>query len=322
VHDLDGGNYDVTATYQGLAPGTELGVAAGRRDLTLRLLDGASLRGLVRDQASGKPRVAFSILLTPIRGPLERGPAIARTFFAADGRFELAALTPGEYLVTAIAAGSAPAPERRFTLADHGHEDVVFDLASGGSVHGVVVDATKRSPVSGAFVSVETQLADTSSAVPIATSSTTDESGRFELSGLGTEPFSIMVTSAAHHSRIQGGLRVAAGGALGPLSIELTPTAPGEAPHLELAGIGAVVEPRGDALAIGTLLPGGGALEVGLKPGDAIVAVEGTPVTDIGFGPAIQRIRGPEGTFVTLTIRRSEGNVTLAVPRRRVRTKQ
>ena len=82
------------------------------------------------------------------------------------------------------------------------------------------------------------------------------------------------------------------------------------------------MEPRGDALAIGTLLPGGGALEVGLKPGEAIVAVEGTPVTDIGFGPAIQRIRGPEGTFVTLTIRRSEGNVTLAVPRRRVRTKQ
>ena len=116
-----------------------------------------------------------------------------------------------------------------------------------------------------------------------------------------------------------GGTRVAAGGSLGPLTIELTPTAPGEAPHLELAGIGAVVEPRGDALSIGTLLPGGGAIEVGLQPGDAIVAVDGTPVTDIGFGPAIQRIRGPEGTFVTLTVKRSEGDVTLPVPRRRVR---
>ena len=68
------------------------------------------------------------------------------------------------------------------------------------------------------------------------------------------------------------------------------------------------------------MIAGGGAAEVGLGPGDAVVAVDGTPVLELGFAGTIERIRGPEGTWVRLVVRR-EGSedAALAVPRRRVR---
>jgi C-terminal processing protease CtpA/Prc len=105
------------------------------------------------------------------------------------------------------------------------------------------------------------------------------------------------------------------------VDIELAPVLDGEAPRLELAGIGAVLSGRDDALVIGQVLEGGGASEAGLVPGDAVLAVDGVLVTELGFGESIQRIRGPEGSVVVLRVRRGDGTVVeLRVTRSRVRS--
>jgi len=129
------------------------------------------------------------------------------------------------------------------------------------------------------------------------------------------------VIAAGHHGRVISGLTVANGGDVGPLAVALRPTEEGEEPRLELTGIGAVLSAKDDALVISQVIDGGGAKEAGIGPGDAIVGIDGTTVVEIGFENAIQRIRGPEGTSVTLSVRRAKGGEvqTLIVYRRRIR---
>ena len=104
-----------------------------------------------------------------------------------------------------------------------------------------------------------------------------------------------------------------------PVEIALRPLAPGEEPRTELAGIGVGIAPRGEALVVTSVSPGGGAAEAGLRPGDAILRVDGEAVTELGFGGAVNAIRGPEGTSVLLSIRRGDRTFDVRVPRRLVR---
>jgi C-terminal processing protease CtpA/Prc len=105
-----------------------------------------------------------------------------------------------------------------------------------------------------------------------------------------------------------------------PLAIALTPREPGADANFELTGIGAVLRPHGDALDIQRVVPNGGAADAGLGPGDAILVVDGASVIDLGFERAIGAIRGPEGTTVTLRIRRAGREVDVVVTRKLVRS--
>jgi C-terminal processing protease CtpA/Prc len=97
--------------------------------------------------------------------------------------------------------------------------------------------------------------------------------------------------------------------------------AEGEQPRIELAGIGAVLSADGDVMRIERTVEGGGAAEVGLTEGDAILEVNGAPVGDLGFGGCIERIRGPEGSTVRLRVLRGGRTApeVIDVPRRRIR---
>lgn len=79
--------------------------------------------------------------------------------------------------------------------------------------------------------------------------------------------------------------------------------------NLSLAGIGATLQTDDDFCKIHELVPGGPAARSGkLKVGDRIVAVsqkantEGTDLFDMPLAQAVDLIRGPKGTDVTLTI--------------------
>jgi carboxyl-terminal processing protease len=84
-------------------------------------------------------------------------------------------------------------------------------------------------------------------------------------------------------------------------------------------GIGIVIGARENAIVINATAPGGGAAEAGLVAGDTIVAVDGTPVEQLGFPGAVQMLRGPENSTVTVTVQHADGTTTVVVvPRKRL----
>ena len=69
-------------------------------------------------------------------------------------------------------------------------------------------------------------------------------------------------------------------------------------------GIGAEVDERDGHIVIMAPLKGSPAERAGLRPGDVILAVDGEPLEGLTVFEAAMRIRGPQGTTVTLTIQR------------------
>ena len=78
----------------------------------------------------------------------------------------------------------------------------------------------------------------------------------------------------------------------------------------EYEGIGAFVDTDGEFLTIVSPMPGSPAEKAGVKAGDVVVAVDGDDVTGIDPSLVVQRILGPKGTTVRLTLRR-EGETEL-----------
>ncbi len=182
------------------------------------------------------------------------------------------------------------------------------------------MDRKSGAALAGAQVYLEGQLSS-ASVISLLSSTVTDSAGRFELRGLAGGLGSVTVSAEGHHTRIVSGLQFENGQRLGPVELDLTPTAEGEEPTLELTGIGAVLMPRNDVLVISELMPGAGAAQAGLVVGDEILSIDGRSVLELGFNGAVQHIRGPEGTCVPMMIRRAADRslVTLTVCRQRVR---
>jgi carboxyl-terminal processing protease len=72
----------------------------------------------------------------------------------------------------------------------------------------------------------------------------------------------------------------------------------------EYEGIGAWVDTTADYLTIISPIPGSPAEEVGLEPGDKIIGIDGEDMTGIDAELVRQRVLGPAGSSVVLTIAR------------------
>ncbi|MEM9489747.1 MAG: carboxypeptidase regulatory-like domain-containing protein [Myxococcota bacterium] len=318
---IDPGPYRVVATRDGFAPAA-LSAQAGQRDLTLRLRIGAAVRGRVVS-SDGEPVPAFTVAVLSKPGTLVELVVTHVSVFDSDGRFEITGL--GEdtaYYVRAMAYGFATSDiyPARVTRDRSSTDEVLIRLGRGGVLTGTVVSIEDQQPLSSAKVTVEGSIGGGSSALPMQTTVMTDDSGRFELAGLTPGRTSVVATAFDHHPRIVSGLQVGDGTRLGPITIELTRLAEGETPKIELAGIGAVLAAEDDRLLIRQVIEGGGAATAGLVGGDAIIAVDGRAVSELGMQDAIQHIRGPVGSQVVLTVRRSAGAVAdITVTRKKIR---
>jgi carboxyl-terminal processing protease len=84
-----------------------------------------------------------------------------------------------------------------------------------------------------------------------------------------------------------------------------------------IGGIGAVLRHRSrDAtLVVTDVPPRSNAAEAGLRPGDRVVAVDGTRVTELDARAIVQRLRGPGGSIVVLTVERGGRERLLRVER-------
>lgn len=317
---LDPGAYDLVAIDDEHAAARAAGIPAGAEGVKLEMGAAGAIRGTVRDEA-GKPVAAFSVVVSIPRGALEREHVTTRSFLDAEGRYAIEGLGSGDYELVAAALGAAPSAPAKATIQSPPGEPVTVDLAlaHGATLRGTVTDHESAKPIAGARVELEGGLGPASD-VPLLATASTGADGAFELTGLAAGLRSLSVSAEGHHGRVVSGIVVATTDPP-PIAIALTPTKKGEAPGIELVGIGAVLTAKGDALLIGQVLPGGGAAEAGLAEGDAVLAIDGTLVTELGFDGAIGRIRGPEGSTVTLTIRKAGATeaIDIVVPRRRIK---
>ena len=109
------------------------------------------------------------------------------------------------------------------------------------------------------------------------------------------------------------------GNELAPITIALTPLAPGETPTLELVGVGIALTADGDTLEVKMVMPGSGAQAAGIVAGDHLLSVDGISVTELGVDGAVAHIRGTAGTTVALEVRHGDQVATLNVERRKLK---
>jgi len=117
--------------------------------IEVTLVAGATLRGKVTDGRQPIPNA--TVRLAPYRevDPQERmfvgmlglpkGGDEVHT--SSEGEFLYRQVVPGEYVVSVEVEGFTDSREERVVLAPNGESEVSFELDSGGSIFGVVVDA-------------------------------------------------------------------------------------------------------------------------------------------------------------------------------------
>ena len=136
----------------------------GDEELVLTLLEGATVRGVVRDEA-GKPLagarvahdMAFGDMLIDMIG---EGPSVA-TLTEADGSFELRLLIPGDISLVASLRGYTESEPLAFELGEgEVREGVELVVSSGGAIRGLIL-GDDREPIPGMLVQLqEIGLAD------------------------------------------------------------------------------------------------------------------------------------------------------------------
>lgn len=85
-------------------------------------------------------------------------------------------------------------------------------------------------------------------------------------------------------------------------------------------GVGMTVTARedGEGIDIVQVTPGGPAEEAGIQAGDVLIAVNGEAVDGLDVAGVSLKVKGEEGTFVELTMRRGSRELTFTVERRTI----
>lgn len=278
-----------------------------------------SLFGRVRDARTSAPIAAFAVGAFRRDGVLATLVAPA-SFLDPSGAYRIDGLAPGTYEVTAMAAGYAWSGYAVVEIGDAPAE-ANFALHSGARIAGLVTDDATRRPIAGATLSLEGRRgrAPDLPVAPLSPEAESGPDGRFSLEHVPPDANSVSAAKEGYLTRLVPLASLPEDGDAPPLAIALTPRKTADA-KVELTGIGAVLRAQGDALDIQQVVPGAGAADAGLGPGDAILAIDGARVTDLGFEGAVGAIRGPEGTTVTLRIRRAGRELDVVVTRKLVRT--
>ncbi len=295
------------ARHEGFAASDRVVLSARRRN-TITLNSPGGIDGEVVDD-HGAPVDAYLIAIESFHGAAEDAP-MGRSMKIADaaGAFAWPSLPPGDYVLTAAAplrppvhSDSIPVEIGRTT------HHVRITLPLGATLTGRVIDAASRAPVAQAAIALDSV---TFSRADVGATVVSDEAGAYTLEGAPAGPFSIRVSHAGYRTRLVTGL-TARGGALRQ-DVELHAGSEG----LELAGIGAGLRPTPAGATVASLVPSGPAEQAGLQVGDRIARIEGADASALPLVDAIQRLRGPEGTRVSVQVDRGGQRVDVTIQRR------
>jgi len=312
LEDLDDGSYSLTTQAEGYASTFLEPVLGGARDVVLALDRGQAITGRVVN--TGADPVAAYTLLAFKRLGARRALVLARSVVDATGRFEIR-VPPGEYDLQASSSGWAPS---ELVVAKAGDREVELTVSEGATLRGQVLAADGSGPIPYARIMREARGGG-ASAQPANAGTVTRMDGTFELAGIPPGPLSITIGAGGFHPKIEAGITASDGARLGPLTINLIKLKPGEKPSLELVGIGVKLIAGNEGLTVEMVIPDGGAANAGIVAGDEVLAVDGLPTTELGIDGAVAKIRGVEGTTVTVTLRRGGKPVQLVVTRKKLR---
>jgi len=272
---------------------------------TIRLGRSGGIEGVVVDE-NGSPLSPYLIAIesfTPVDKAIEGAPPShqARSIQDPNGAFTLERLAPGRYILTASADGRPPVHSDPIEVeAGRTTRNVRISLPRGATLTGKVIDAETHNPIAGAVVGLDAITSTTANSIQ---PSHTDESGTYKLEGVPAGPFSIRVAHDRYRTRIVPGLTTNGATAI-QKDVDLQPRGDGGAGDTELAGIGAVLVPQAKGIIVSWLTPGGPAQQAGLRPGDVIHRIDGVDANSLTLSDCIQRLRGPEGSRVLVSVRR------------------
>lgn len=174
--DLRAGDWTLRVEAEGHVPSEQRTVIVKAEqaveDEDVRLVPGARIEGLVL-AADGAPAALASVVARRV-DPQQEDPQTHTVKVDSEGRFELEALPPGDYRVTAD-----PGAEREVAAAAGETVEVTLVLRRRPVVHGRVTDA--NGPVAGARVGLFNLAADLNSGGGYSYPATTDELGEYEL---------------------------------------------------------------------------------------------------------------------------------------------
>lgn len=285
----------------------------GRNSLRLGAMGG--IEGEVMDERA-QPIATYVVAIESYVGKGESTQAISavgtvKNIHDEKGVFSFEKLLPGRYLLSAAAEGRPPVQSASIEVeSGRTARRVRIVLPRGAIVSGHVRDASTKKPIAGVTVAIEALTTSGANAIkPVVT----DESGAYSMDGAPPGPFSIRVRRDGYRIKTVSGLYTR-----GPLTqdIELSALGDGGSPADEYAGIGAILAPVGDRVTIGSLVKGSSAREAGLLLGDRILRIDGVDAKGMLIAECVQRIRGPEGTRVSIQVERGEQKLDFVVTRR------
>lgn len=292
----------LTARGAGNMSASRSGVAPGSYDNVLRLQATGAIVGQVTEGEGGKPVRDFTVAVLGAQGtgnPYGRLPRVR--VVSPSGAYTLDNLVPGTYRLSFSAPGHGAAEKTRVAVMADSNTQVNVVLDASGEVAGVVVDP-RGVGIPGASVRLDTGW--------FGEAIVTDADGRFLLEGVARGRRSLTASHPSYDTRIVSGISVFPR-QKAQVRVELNPSG-GNRPGLRLSGIGVVLTNRAGELIVVKTMNGSPAQVAGIRDGDVISAINGSPM---GFQEAIEAIRGLIGTPVRLRLRRGERSFEVDVIR-------
>ncbi len=289
-------------------------VAPGARNVWLTVGSGALVGRVVGDRAEPVPDFTVYAESSELGG----GRTRSQRFLSPSGEFRMA-LAPGAYAVRAGAPGYAPAEALAVQVKAEGSRALTLTLARGATLRGRAVDPA-GAPVAFARVATSSNLLwafGRAAPVPSGAAASADAAGEFVLSGIPAGRARLFAYKEGYSQRGATAVEVAsAGDAVADVVLQPNPDAE---PKPEFAGVGMTLSARDGAVAVEDVFEGGPAREAGLRPGDLLVQVDGTPTAGASLTDVVGQVRGEVGTPVTLVVRRDGRDFPVSLARAAVK---
>jgi hypothetical protein len=302
-----------TATHADYGTSRPIALTEGDRN-TIEMPSPGGISGVVVDEG-GRPVTKYLIGIEsfqPVAGA-PTGPWVRNERIDdPSGAFSLDQLAAGKYVLVASAEGRPPAKSDAIDLeAGRTESGVRIVLTKGGSLSGVVSERGSGKPIANARVRLDALTSTGATAIPAAV---TDDSGHYHLDGIPSGPFSVRVSHGDYTARIVS----LDGSASHDLHQDVDLAPAGDGPSTEMTGIGATLAKGPTFVEVAGVLAGGPAEAAGLKTGDRIERIDGANAEGFTVSDCVQRLRGPEGTRVTVTLGRGTGTVEVTITRAKI----